>query len=178
MTVTLRRKFRHKLAAPFMYDAGLKIATVLTGLASLVHIVWFVASFIVFRRRIDAASMVIIDWDPSVFMMHIRIGMALVLGFAALLSRRVIGLYLSALALVWIGLEYAAWFLWSIRIRSNAEVERFPSVIANAVNLYGATPWNLLVLVLVVAVLVWQIGRLLRIAKSQPTQLDSSEIGE
>lgn len=170
MSATLRRKFRHELVARFGYDAAFNFALVAAGLAAVVHIAWFVTSFVAFRRRIDAATMVIIDWDPSVFMMHTRIGLALFLSVAGLWSRRVIGLFLSLLALVWAGLEYIAWFLWSIRIKSNADIETFPSSVAHASNLYGATPWNVVVLVLVLAVLVWEIGQLIRIAKARRIQ--------
>ena len=170
MSTTLRQKLRHHLAAPFKYDESFNFALLLVGVASVVHIGWFVASFVAFRRRIDVATTVIVDWDPSVFVMHIRIGVALLLSVAGLVSRRMIGLFVATLALVWVGLEYVAWFFWSMRIKSNAEIQTFPSLAGNVSNLYGASYWNVVVLVLVIAVLLWGILRLIKIARSQGVQ--------
>lgn len=125
MSATFRQKLLHDLAAPFRYDGSFNFPLLLVGVASVVHIGWSVATFVAFRRRIDTATMVIVDWDPSVFMMHIRIAIGLLLSVVGLFSRRVIGLFVSTLALVWVGLEYLAWFFWSMRIRSKAEVETF-----------------------------------------------------
>ena len=177
MTDTFSRRLGEKLARRFTYDAAFNFALVIAGLAAVVHIVWFAVSFVAFRRRIDAATMVIVDWDPSVFMMHIRIGLALSFSVIGLWSRRVIGLFLSTLALAWVGLEYIAWFLWSVRIKASADIDALPSSVSHAFNLYGATPWNVVVLVLVIAVLVWEIWRLTKFAKSKPVQL-GGEVGE
>lgn len=178
MRITLSRKLGHELMARFNSDAAFRFAMVAAGFATVVHLIWLVTGFLAFRHRLDAATMVIVDWDSSILMMHIRIGLALLLSVVGLWSRRVIGLFLSVLALVWVGLEYIAWFLLSTRIKSNAGIESLPSSVPHASNLYGATPWNVVVLVLVIAVLVWEIGRLIRFAKLQPIQwLNGSEIG-
>ncbi|MGH9961419.1 MAG: hypothetical protein ACREBC_30540, partial [Pyrinomonadaceae bacterium] len=106
MSTTFRRKFRHELTARFSYDAAFNFALAASGLAAVVHIGWFVASFVAFRRRIDATTMVIVDWDPSVLMMHFRIGLALLISTIGLLTRRVVGLFLSLLAVTWVAVEY------------------------------------------------------------------------
>lgn len=166
MSTTLRQKFRHDLASPFRYDGRSSIVLLIAAVAAVVHIGWFVASFIAFRRRLDTATTVVVDWDPSVFMMHIRIGIALLLSVLGFLSRRMVGLLMAMLALVWVGLEYVAWFVWSMRIRSNAEIETFPSSAGNALNLYGASVSNLVVLALVIAVLLWGTVRLLKVVRT------------
>ena len=110
MRATFRRKLGRGLATRLTYDGAFRFALVAAGFAAIVHIVWFVSDFMAFRRRLDEATTVIIDWDPSVHMMHIRIGAALLISVGGLLSRRVIGLILTALALAWVGLEYVVWF--------------------------------------------------------------------
>lgn len=105
MSATFRQKLLHDLAAPFRYDGSFNFPLLLVGVASVVHIGWSVATFVAFRRRIDTATMVIVDWDPSVFMMHIRIAIGLLLSVVGLFSRRVIGLFVSTLALVWVGVS-------------------------------------------------------------------------
>lgn len=170
MRITFSRKLGRELIARFNYGAAFDFAMVAAGLATVVHLVWFLTSFAALDRRIAAAKMVIIDWDPSILMMQIRIGLVLLVSVAALWSRRVVGLFLSALAFAWAIAEYIAWRAWSIRIKANAGIEVLPGRVANALNLYGATPWNALVLVLVIIVFLWEIGWLIRIVKSRPTQ--------
>lgn len=167
MSATLRQKFGHELLARFSYDAAFNFALVAAGIAAVVHMVWFVASFIAFRRRIDAATMVIVDWDPSVFMMHIRIGLALLISIVGLSTRRVIGLIFAASALAWVGVEYVGWFFWSIRIKSSADIKTFSSSVPHALNLYGGTLWNAVVLVLAVVVLLLVIRQAIRIVESE-----------
>ena len=179
MRTTFSRRLGWELAARFNYGAAFGFAMVAAGLATVVHLVWLVTSFLGFRHRLDVATMVIVDWDSSILMMHIRIGVALLLSIVGLSSRRVIGLFLSVLALAWVGLEYLAWFLWSFRIKSNAGIDSLPSSAPHALNLYGATTWNAVVLALVIAVLVWEIRRLIRFGRSQPAvqSLDGGEVG-
>lgn len=155
----MRQRFSRKLKSRLAYDSAFQFAIGAAGLAAFVHWLWLVSSFIVFSRQIDAATMVIIDWDPSVLIMHIRIGLALLLATAALLSRRLIGLFASAVALVWVCLEYLTWYKWSSRIKEYADIQEFPSSIPQAFDLYGGNGWNAAVLVLVVVVLSWEIRR-------------------
>ena len=172
MKITFSGKLSQELKARFNYDAAFTFAMVAAGLATVVHLVWLVASFLRFRHQLDAATMVIVDWDSSIVMMHTRIGLGLLIGIAGLWSRRVVCLLLSILALAWVSLEYIAWYLWSIRLKSNAGIERFPTSVTHASDLYGATPWNAVVLVLAIVVLMWEIGRLMKIAKSTTNTVD------
>jgi len=177
MRTTISQKLGYEPAARFAYDASFSLALVAAGLGTVVHIVWFVTGFIGLRHRLDTATMVIVDWDPSVLMMHIRIGLALLISVVGLSSRRVVGLLLSALALVWVCVEYLTWYFWSIRLKSNAGLESFPASVTHASNLYGATPWNAVVLVLVIVALSWEIGRLIKLRKQPRIQpLNSDEV--
>jgi len=76
-------------------------------------------------------------------------------------------LFLSVLAFCWVSLEYAGWYVWSSRIKLNAGIASFPPRAAHALDLYGATAWNAVVLVLVILALFWEIGRLIKFAKSR-----------
>lgn len=178
MRATFSRKLGHALIARFNYDAAFSFAMVAAGFATVVHLIWFLSSFLGFRHRLDTATMVIVDWDSSIFTMHIRIGVALLIGVAGLLSRRVVGLFMSVLAFAWVSLEYVDWYVWSVRLKSSAGIESFPPPTAHAFGLYGATAWNIVVLALVIAVLVWDVRQLIRIVKSEAIQWpDRSEIG-
>src|SRR6266568_2631353 len=98
MRTTFSRRLGQELTARFTYDAAFSFAMVAAGLATVVHLVWLLNSFLGFRHRLDTATMVIVDWDWSILTMHIRISLALLLSVIGLWSRRVIGLFLSALA--------------------------------------------------------------------------------
>lgn len=139
-------------------DASFMFALIAASLAALVHLVWFATSLLGKRTTLDAATIGLADWYPSVLMMHIRLGLALMISAGALLTRRVVGLILSALALVWICFEYLAWYFWSGHISFPAET--------SASNLYKVTPLNTVVFVLAFAVLLWVIKRLLEFRKS------------
>ena len=167
MRAAFSGKLGRGLAARFTYDRGFYFALGAAAFAAAIHTVWLVTNWIAFRRQLDAITMVIVDWDPSIDMWQARIGLILLISVAGLLSRRVVGLFLSTLALAWVVLEYYEWYAWSMRLKSNAGIEHFPLLIPHAANLYGATPWNVMVLVLVIAVLLWEIGKLFGIMKSQ-----------
>lgn len=176
MSATFRQKLRHDLAAPFRYDGSFNFPLLLVGVASVVHIGWSVATFVAFRRRIDTATMVIVDWDPSVFMMHIRIAIGLLLSVVGLFSRRVIGLFVSTLALVWVGVSGLVLLVDEDQVEGGGR--NFSSSVSDFSNLYGASLWNLVVLVLVIAVLLWGTVRLIKVVRSQAIRWpDGGKIG-
>lgn len=156
MTYAFSEMLRREISARLGYDGTFNFAIGATAVATLVQWFWFISSFIAHRHRVDAATMVIIDWDPSMAMMHIRIGLALIISVGGLWSRRTIGLFLSALGLAWAIGEYIGWYTWSSKVRVNTDVEHFPGAIADALSLYGATLWNAVVLVLIISVLLWE----------------------
>ena len=178
MTQRFLQRVAQRLGTRYSYAGGYHFALVAAALAAIVHLAWFAVWFIGFRERLSAAKIVIVDWDPSVSMMHVRIAVALIISVAGLFSRRAVGMFLSALALGWVGLEYAAWFSWTVRIKSNAGIETLPSSIPHASNLYGASPWNIVVLVLTIAVFLWETGGLIKVAMSKRIQVsDGGETG-
>ncbi len=48
------------------------------------------------------------------------------------------------------------WYVWSKELRVNTDIERFPTALANTLSLYGAKPWNVIVFVLTVLVLLYE----------------------
>jgi hypothetical protein len=98
--------------------------------------------------------------------MLIRIALALMISAIALWSRKFIGLCLSILSLIWLGVEYVAWYMWSLRSLKNAGLEHFPDGVPHALNLGGATGWNAAVLVVAVALFAWEVKMLISIFTS------------
>lgn len=166
MRTQILQKLICKLGARFKYDRAFLFPVIAAGVAGLVQTVWVAIDYSQFYSRLNTA-IVRVEWDPSFYMMHIRISVALVIVLIGLSSRRLIGLCLSAAAVVWLGLEYIAWFVWSAKLKENAGIEAFPQAVPQAFSLYGATPWNAVVLVLIMAVLLWEIWRIATFVKSE-----------
>ncbi len=87
MRPTYSRKFGSELLDRLSHNGRLNFALVMAGLAAIVHVVCFLIDFVAFRNRIEAARMVIVDWDPSFVIMHLRIGLALIIISVAVLFR-------------------------------------------------------------------------------------------
>ena len=154
------QKLMCKLGTRFNYEGDFLFPVIAAGVAGLVQAIWVATGYYQFQTRLSNAEVVRVEWDPSFYLMHLRISIALVVILVSLLMRRLIGLCLSVVAVVWLGLEYMWWFVRSARMKANAGLEAFPQSVPHAFSLYGATPWNAVVLVLVVAVFTWEIWRL------------------
>jgi hypothetical protein len=106
-------------------------------------------------------------YDPSVFLLNVRLGAALLIAAAGLLYRRVIGLLISMLALTWVLKEYAWWYLDSLRRLKEMGVSDFAQLqvpdLTYLGKLFGATWWNVIVLVISVALYIWVIKTLIRL---------------
>jgi hypothetical protein len=104
---------------------------------------------------------------PSVFLLNVRLGAALLIAAAGLLYRRVIGLLISMLALTWVLKEYAWWYLDSLRRLKEMGVSDFAQLqvpdLTYLGKLFGATWWNVIVLVISVALYIWVIKTLIRL---------------
>ena len=135
----------------FASDPSFRLALGAAGLATLIHVVWVVSA---------------VQMESPLAAMHIRLGVALFISAGTLFFRRLVGLLLSAFALAWISLEYLAWYLWSARVKSRAGLESLPASIIEGAGLYSATPWNAVVLVLVIVVLLWEIKRIKELRKN------------
>jgi hypothetical protein len=89
--------------------------------------------------------------------MQIRISLGLILSAIGLWFYSVKGLLISISALIWVGLEYLSWHMWSLRIKENAGIGNFQSITPYADSFYGATGWDISVLVIVIALFVWEV---------------------
>lgn len=104
--------------------------------------------------------------DQSMVGMHIMIELALLVAAVGLLLRSVKGLVISIIALSWIGIEYILWFIKTQSIIKGAGLKQIPSLIPHAGNLYGATRWNLVVLIIVAFLFAWEVLTLIIILNS------------
>lgn len=100
-------------------------------------------------------------------LIQLRITIALIVIVFSLFSRRVAGFLISILALSYIAAEYIWWYFDSLRWLKEIGVGDFsklpaPHEIQHAGNLYGATWWNLMVLVVAIILLTWEMKVLLR----------------
>lgn len=101
--------------------------------------------------------------DQSVVRMYLIIEVALITAALGLLSRKVKGIVISALALMWVGIEYGGWFIWTLRTIEASGLKEIPSGIPHAGGFYGATGWNMAVLVIAAALFAWEIKTLIAI---------------
>ena len=98
--------------------------------------------------------------DQSMIRMHLTIEGALIIAALGLLSHKVTGIVIAEMALLWVGIEYVGWFIWTRRTIEAAGLSEIPRYIPHAANLYGATGWNIAVLVIVAVLVVWELKTL------------------
>ena len=75
------------LGSRVKYDGAFLFPVIAAAIAILIQVVWVAG-----ESRRSSAEIAIVDWDPSVHMMHLRILVALVIIVGGLLWRRMIGL--------------------------------------------------------------------------------------
>ena len=102
----------------------------------------------------------------------IRIALALIISAICLYVRKLVFLCASLLALVWIGLEYFGWYIYSLQTLERAGLTTFPYGTSHAFKLYGASGWNVAVLVTTVILFLWEINLLIRILITQRSERD------
>jgi hypothetical protein len=90
----------------------------------------------------------------------------IILAIAVIFYRRDWSGTLNAmLAAVFVILNFIAWFVWTERIKRNAEVETlYPNTRLNN-TLYGAEPWHLVLLLWTLILLVWAARLMLKESK-------------
>lgn len=137
----------YKAIAPLFCDRLLML--VVTGLAAVIQTALSVAHLAPNSRGALAQTIVIVDPEPVVTLIQLRINVALIVSMASVLFRRVNGLVLFLLASAWVLMEYIFWYAWSRKIKLNAGIDAFPSSVVSCADLYGAGSWNVLVLILV-----------------------------
>lgn len=109
--------------------------------------------------------------DYSYDFMRMKIDLALLIIAIALPFRRVVGFLVSLLAAISIGIQYILWYLDTQRWLREVQVSDFsqlpvPSEFPNFAGLYLATPWDVIVLVIVTALFAWQVRVLITLVTS------------
>jgi hypothetical protein len=102
--------------------------------------------------------------------MRLKIGVALLVLAIALWFRRLLWFCISAVAAVFIEVQYSVWFLDTQRWLREMHVSDFsqmpvPSEWPNFAGLYLATPWDFILFIFTTALLIWQIRVLVAIIK-------------
>jgi hypothetical protein len=100
--------------------------------------------------------------DYSYDLMRLKIELALLVIAIALRSKKVLGVCISVVATLFIGLQYWLWFLDTQRWLREVNVSDFsqlpvPSEWPNFAGLLLATPWDFVILVFTAALFIWQV---------------------
>jgi len=96
--------------------------------------------------------------DLTISWIQVRVALALIVGIIALRLRTCIGLVTYILMSLWILVEYIKWYKLSSNIKAAAQLEGFSNLtIPHACGLYGATSWDIAILVLTVVLFIWGI---------------------
>lgn len=138
-----------------------KILAVVTTLIALANVIWL----IFFLRDVQAHASqlpkgVSIDIDPSVSLMHVRIATALVIAAIGTWFRKVVALLVSFAALIWVIAEYGRWHAWSLEINRESGVTPTHA-------LYGANPLNWTIVIVVSALLIWELTMILNLRRAR-----------
>jgi hypothetical protein len=138
---------------------GINIAIGIASLTAALNILWLIFYLFDFYRLLGFTQTpgTTISINHTFHSRLIRIALALVIAAIALWYRRFIGLFLSAISLMWLGIEYISWYSVSLKSLRNAGLEHFPAGSPHAFNLSGATGWNAAILVIALALLAWEI---------------------
>jgi len=107
------------------------------------------------------------DYRLDVNDLHLQITLCLLICAIGLWLRRPIGLLLSLLALVWIGRIYLRWYLNTSAFMVEQEITDFSLLQGpgkqHLIPLREGTWWDLVVLMLIIALFVWLVKRLIRV---------------
>lgn len=131
---------------------GVRVAGIISALTAVINAILVVYHLVELRSRIRKTSLIIVQIDPPVSLMHIRIALALLLAAVCLMRRRVVSLLISVVALIWVLMEYGGWYLWSASIRRETGIVSPPGLL----GLYGANVWHVAVMAIVLALVIWE----------------------
>lgn len=149
------KRLSKRLPCEWFFYLGLAV----TWLAAGIHTTLSVTRLVDVYCRVRTKEVVIVDLDPAMVMMQLRISTALLIGAVSLLCRRTSYAVLSMLALSWAAVEFVGWYFMSRQIKLHAGIDVFPAKIPHSWGLYGAEHWDVLVFVLAMAGLACEITR-------------------
>lgn len=99
-------------------------------------------------------------------LLHLIITAALITSAIGLWFREVISFFLSALALLGVGVTYVWWYTNSIAYLRNSEISDFPADVPHIGRLREAVPWDIIVIAIAIIIFTWQMKILLTIVAS------------
>jgi hypothetical protein len=105
--------------------------------------------------------------NQSVIRRDLTIEIALIIATISLLSRKLNGFLISLIALVWVVVEYIGWYVSTRRGIVAAGFTQLPAGMPRAWNLAGATPWNVVVLVIAISLLLWEARVVTQVLRSR-----------
>jgi len=155
-------RFASELRSLLPRDINVAIGvSALIAAANALWIAWELLIFFQAKSKADAQGAEIF-YDMAPYWMQVRIAIALIINAACLCFRRNIGLIVSLLALVWVGVEYGQWYSLSLKVKAVTEDYSRLST-PHTAGLYGATGWNIVVLVVTVVLFIWEMKMLVGI---------------
>jgi hypothetical protein len=142
-----------------------RYALYLITLTAFLNVLWVVYN-VGYSDGASTANQHSISGVDGIRSLNVRIGIGLLVAMIALWLRGIVSFVVSAVALGYIGGEYAVWYLDSVNALKIMGMESwadfqdpdFPYVGA----LRGATWWNIVVLAAVSILLIWQLMVLIR----------------
>ena len=147
-----------------------KIIIAVLGLLASLNLFWVASKYSHLYQSIEAGiknggSAPLID--QSVVRRDWTIEGALLIATVSLLFRRVIGIVVSLTSLIWIGIEYMWWYIWTQRAIEAAGLTQLPFGVPQAGGFAGATKWNLAILAITAALVLWETRILIRCLSSR-----------
>lgn len=144
---------------PFVGSVRVRIGIVIAISLATSNLVWLITEYSQLASSINAGiaqggSAPLIS--QSVIRRDLSIEIALIVAAIGMVSRKISGLLVSLIALVWVVIEYIGWYVWTKQAIVAAGLTELPSGIPQAWKLAGATPWNLVVLVVTVFLFLWE----------------------
>ena len=141
-------------------SAAVRIGIVVALSLATLNLVWLVNEYGRLYSSISAGieqggSAPLIN--QSVIRRDLTIELALIVAAFGALSRKISGRLISLLGLLGVIVEYIGWYIWTKQTIVAAGLTELPSGIPQPWNLAGARPWNLVVLVVVAFLFVWEL---------------------
>ncbi len=106
-----------------------------------------------------AASQAFLSGHNPIELRQLRIALTLVVMALGFWSRRVAGIYVAMVSIMWIGWEYLDWWQFSLNWLQQAEVISFSEVhnpdLKYVGQLFGASWWDIGVLLITAMMLAW-----------------------
>lgn len=117
-------------------------------------------------RPVEVQSWGMTSYDLTDFWLRLRIAVALVVNLVCIYRFRPKGFLVSALALLWVVIEFILWFESSLRLKEALDIGHLPE--PSILGFYNAVWWDLVVLCSTMMLLAWAIKTLVLILRSSP----------